>query len=232
MRRFTPEKFLSLPQAQQQKKLAERLRVAYESYLEMLGWLGESAQLDSLEAVSKQYHRHMQSAGQQLKEHRLLPRPRQGDKATPSAAALQWSVYLDHIRSAHNVGSIIRSAEAFWLQELLFSAQTPPADNKKVRDAAMGCDEWIRCRQITDLDELPRPLVVLECAEGAIPIHDFKWPSSGCIVLGNEEFGVSDELLQRADAIVEIPLCGRKNSLNVANAFAIVASALRATQGY
>jgi tRNA G18 (ribose-2'-O)-methylase SpoU len=60
-----------------------------------------------------------------------------------------------------------------------------------------------------------------------MPLSDFIFPASFTLILGNEEYGISNESLKLADYIVEIPLFGAKNSLNVACAFAIAASQIR-----
>jgi tRNA G18 (ribose-2'-O)-methylase SpoU len=51
--------------------------------------------------------------------------------------------------------------------------------------------------------------------------------NGGTLIFGNEEFGISNQILSQVDHLVEIPLVGLKNSLNVANAFSIIASAIR-----
>ena len=64
--------------------------------------------------VSDRFHFHLKEAGVSLQEHRFLPTVEKGDKDSP-AQALPVGIYLEKIRSAHNVGSILRTAEAFAL---------------------------------------------------------------------------------------------------------------------
>lgn len=228
---FTKRKFLSLPLKQQHKKCAEVLREAYKTkseelfttYLEMSAWMDiEPLAFDSKD-LSNAYHRHLNSSGTCFKEHNLLPSIKKGDKDT-ALPPFDIDIYLDQIRSGHNVGSIIRTVEAFSLGELYFSENTPYIDNKKVQDTSMGAEIHVKSHQGFKLKDLRRPIIALETGVDAINIHDFIFPSSFTLVLGNEEFGCSDETLKLADFIVEIPLRGRKNSLNVANAFAIAAA--------
>ncbi|MCE2983540.1 MAG: TrmH family RNA methyltransferase, partial [Parachlamydia sp.] len=84
-------------------------------------------------------------------------------------------------------------------------------------------DQWVSCFKEIPLSQLKKPIIALETATGAHNLYDFSFPSSFTLVVGNEEYGCSDETLHLADEWVEIPLRGRKNSLNVANAFAIAA---------
>ncbi len=235
MHGFTRQKFLSLPIEQQHKKCSELLRRLYEvllkkellemtEYAELCGWMniGDATPKNG-EDIANAYHGHLKAAKTHLKEHSLLPSIRQQDR-TCAEPAWPIAIYLDHIRSAHNVGSIVRTTEALSLGKLYFSKQTPFIDNKQVKDTSMGAEEWVECHKEATLEDLPKPVIVMETSEQAIPLYDFVFPQSFTLILGNEEYGCSTESLLQADHLIEIPLRGRKNSLNVANAFAIAAA--------
>lgn len=190
-------------------------------YAEIAAYLGlEQVPLD-IEAISNRFHDHVQGSGRGLKEHDFLVTSRDRLCAEP---ALPITVYLDHIRSAHNVGSILRTIEAFSLGKVLFSEKTPRLEHPQVQKASMGAWKWIE-----ETQEIIRPVVVLETSALAKSVDDFVFPESFTLVLGNEEYGVSQSLLAQADHLIQIPMFGRKNSLNVANAFAIVAHRIAAT---
>lgn len=230
---FTQKKFESLPLKRQHKKCAEYLRYIYDhsdlslelnSYNEMLQWMGENPiHTINHEIVADRYHWHLKHADISKKEHHLLPLIRTGDKEQSEAKELPIAIYLDNIRSAHNIGSMIRTTEALKLGKLYFSKATPYIDHKQVQDTSMGTYEWVSCNREIPLEELPRPIIALETAENAISLYNFLFPPSFTLVVGNEEYGCSESTLKMADYIVEIPLRGRKNSLNVANALALVA---------
>lgn len=224
-------KFLTLSKERQHKELAKALLEGNVTrYLELLKALNLSPlPLTSFKERADAYHYHLKEAGISLKEHRLLPRVTTLDHLLPKRA-LPYFILLDGIRSAHNVGSIIRTAEAFGIHTLIFRGITPKVTHKQVKDAAMGCDEWITALPFTDFETLPRPLIALETSPDAKPIESFPFPPSGTLLLGNEEYGLSDEALNAADEILKIELVGRKNSLNVANAFAIAAFKLSLAQ--
>lgn len=233
---FTKRKFLELPLKRQHRKCAELLSQMYHRLAEKIDISNEILLYDSLitwmhkekleninpQTISDRYHSHLQLANCSKKEHHLLPRIRTGDRLE---GANPWliDIYLDHIRSAHNVGSIIRTMEAFRLGILYFSDQTPFVDHKQVQDTAMGAQSWITCKKEIALNELSRPIIALETSMDAISLYKFIFPTKFTLAIGNEEYGCSQSTLQEADYIVEIPLRGRKNSLNVANAFALVA---------
>jgi tRNA G18 (ribose-2'-O)-methylase SpoU len=234
---FTKPKFLGFPLEQRHKKCAELLRDIYEKALNgdplfkeasaygvLVEWM-EYPSLNTLhaKAIADRYHEHARLALIHHKEHNLLPHVRHNDKSKASEC---WdiAIYLDNIRSAHNIGSILRTVEAFSLGSVHFSEKTPFTSNKQVKDTAMGAEQWTTCHSHANLSNLPRPIIALETSEAAIPLFDFIFPEKFTLAVGNEEYGCSENTLKIADIILEIPLRGHKNSLNVANAFAITAS--------
>lgn len=230
MKRFTKAKFLALSLQKREKLSAERLHslflnpqaanelVEYNLFQE---WQDREtlSSLDS-ETISNRYHKHLKNAGIHLKEDKFLPSIKTKDRAC-AMPNLGYHIFLDGLRSAHNVGSILRTVEAFRLGDVYFSENTPFIDQKKVRDASMGAWEWVTCKR-AKLDELPKPWICLETAEGAVSLENAMIPPGSTVIVGNEEFGCSLQVVNAADKIVEIPLRGMKNSLNVANAFAIL----------
>jgi len=233
---FSKSKFLSLTLRQRHKKCAELIRLIYdgyalpdsrkhlEAYFEMGLWLGIPPLAPvSLKTLSDRYHYHLREANLFIREHRLLPNISKNDRSH-GLPALPLAIYLDNLRSAHNVGSILRTIEAFSLGSVYFSASTPFVDQKQVKDAAMGAGQWITCHRSIPLTDLPRPYILLETSPQAIALNCFTFPKTFTLVIGNEEYGCSDTSLAEADYLLEIPLQGRKNSLNVANAFAITAA--------
>lgn len=235
---FTKRKFLNLDLKLRHKKCAELLRgyfeqiqagesPSFEYYHSLLSWMNLNPYTyTDLKSLADRYHWHLAEAGRCLKEHNLLPSLRTGDRA-PKSDFLPIAIYLDHVRSAYNVGSILRTAEALRIGSVHFSDKTPFLDNEKVQRTAMGAAELVPCFRNTPLASLPRPIIALDTSDEAIPVANYLFPSSFTLILGNEEYGISNEALALADLILEIPLLGAKNSLNVACAFAIAAAEIR-----
>lgn len=230
---WTETKFLSLPKERQHKKASELLREIHhgrlelsETYQKMCLWMQIPA-LDnsSFETLSNRFHFHLKEGNVSWQEHNLLV-VRKNDKHS-AAPFLPIAVYLDNLRSAFNVGSILRTVEAFRLGEVHFSPSTPNIKNPKVQKTSMGTYDKVRCHVALTLDALPRPFIALETADFAPPICSFTFPRSFTLLLGNEEYGLSKEVLEAVDQFVQIPLVGNKNSLNVASALAIAASFIR-----
>jgi tRNA G18 (ribose-2'-O)-methylase SpoU len=231
---FTKRKFLQLDLPQRHKKCAELLRKCYEEkstdftyYGTLLEWMHFLPyEHTDFQSLADRYHWHLQQAGLSLKEHNLLPSLRTGDR-TAKLDFPNIAIYLDHVRSAYNVGSILRTTEALRIGKVYFSEKTPFIDNEKVQRTAMGAAVLVPCFQNVPLSDLPRPIIALDTSDAAIPLSEFIFPEVFTLILGNEEYGISNAALQEADHLIEIPLFGSKNSLNVACAFAIAAAQIR-----
>lgn len=229
---FTKKKFLEQPKLRQEKYLAKILKLFFETkdpswiknYCEYASWLNYPALSSdgSIKSIFDRYHQHLNQAGIPSKESHFFLEKNDKDHASPLFGA---NIYLENIRSAHNIGSILRSTEALGLGPVFFSPKMPFIDHRRVKQTAMGCEDWLDCRVIDSLDLLPKPLIVFETTKLASSIYEFQFPDCFTMAFGNEEYGCSQELLQRADFFLKIPLRGRKNSLNVANAFSIAAAA-------
>ena len=166
------------------------------------------------------------------------------DRDRPLASPLAYDVWLHDIRGGHNVGSVMRIVDAMGLGAVHRSGFTPGPDVAAVRAAAMGCETWIpNHAHATARDFLlwleneratatragrPTPaLIGLETTPDAATLGDFDWPRAGVLLVGNEELGIEPESLRHCDHVIRIPLYGRKASMNLATAFAIVAHDLR-----
>lgn len=149
------------------------------------------------------------------------------------------AVVLHNIRSLHNVGSIFRTADGAGLREIILSGYTPsPWDRlghlrKDFQKVALGAEEKMTVRYFTRLGGAVRSLkkegyfvLGLEQDKRAIPYDEFvkKFPKVKkiALVLGNEPEGIPYNSRKNFDAIIEIPMRGKKESLNVAVAFGIV----------
>lgn len=240
MNPFSAPKFLKLDEKSRHKKCAELLRQIYllrlegkeaqelwKTYILWLSWmkLPSTPSLGRKELADR-YHFHLSEASLYLKEHNLLPPIRRGDRLEKEAFG-SGAIYLDHVRSAYNVGSILRTTEALRIGAVYFSPKTPFLQDQKVRKTSMGASELVPCFQVESIASLPRPLIALETAEEAEPIGSFLFPEIFTLIIGNEEYGISDAILSQADIFVEIPLFGKKNSMNAACAYAIAAQQIR-----
>jgi tRNA G18 (ribose-2'-O)-methylase SpoU len=147
----------------------------------------------------------------------------------PSIPRNPVHVVLDNIRSAFNVGSIFRTSDAGAVERIHLCGMTAHPPHKKLEKTALGAFDyvpWDYAERTTDvlqsLGESGVPRIAIEVTEDAVPLQQFDWPQPVAIVFGNEVTGINDRVLARCDGVVQIPMMGHKNSLNVATAFGVV----------
>jgi len=156
----------------------------------------------------------------------------------PAAQALQPAaptLVLDRVQDAGNVGSMLRSAAAFGLRQVVALKGTAALWSPKVLRAGMGAHFGLALFDGAEpglLDDLAVPLVATSShATAALPAADLPWPCAW--VMGHEGQGVDAALLARCAMTVRIPQPGGEESLNVAAAAAVCLyeSARRAAAG-
>lgn len=152
------------------------------------------------------------------------------------------SLILHNIRSAHNVGSIMRTADGFGISHIYFTGYTPyPAQKNDLRlphiaykisnqitKTALGAEnnvQWTHCLELINLIEKLKTdkidIIALEQDKKSLPLNDYKSNNDIAILLGNEVDGLDRDVLSLCDKIVEIPMFGAKESFNVCQASAI-----------
>lgn len=150
--------------------------------------------------------------------------------AEPPAGPRQpFHAVLDNLRSAYNVGSIFRTADAAAVERLHLCGLTTYPPNVKLAKTALGAMEYVPWTHYRDTREalaglrrLGIPLVAVEVIENAVPHTEFRWPKPVAAVFGHEVTGIAPDILALCDHRVCIPLLGYKNSINVATAFGII----------
>jgi len=145
-------------------------------------------------------------------------------------------VLLDNIRSAWNVGSILRTSDGFGFEHAYLCGITPTPEQSEVRKTALGAEGFVTwsahrngLEKVCALQEDGWQIVALEKTKDSIPIQavtGWMGRSPSLLVLGNEVTGVDPDILAKADHVVHLPMYGQKRSFNVAIAFAAAAAIL------
>lgn len=143
-------------------------------------------------------------------------------------------VLLHDIRSVHNVGSIFRTSDALGIKKIYLTGHTPtPLDrfgNKRsdVAKVALGAESTIPWEYeplplpiIEKLKEEKVSIISVEQHPNAIDYKKVELSGPALFIFGNEVEGVSEDLLTASDVIAEIPMNGKKESLNVSVAFGV-----------
>jgi 23S rRNA (guanosine2251-2'-O)-methyltransferase len=152
------------------------------------------------------------------------------------------ALIVHNIRSAHNVGSILRSADCFAVNKVYLTGYTPyPAHkgdsrlphlsekiDRQITKTALGAEKTVNWQSQTDVISLINQLRLagyqinaLEQATNSIAIEQFEFATKAAVIVGREVEGIEPEILKLVDNIIEIGVKGSKVSLNVSVAAAI-----------
>lgn len=154
---------------------------------------------------------------------------------------------VHNVRSAHNVGSILRSADGFGLEHVYLTGYTPYPETKndnrlphlaqratrQISKTALGAENSLKWTYSKDIFKLINNLkkhyqvVALEQTPKATPLRDFKSSKNTALIVGSEIKGLDQQILDAADLHLEIPMLGQKESFNVGIAAAIAMYHLR-----
>ena len=144
------------------------------------------------------------------------------------------ALLLDGVQSPYNVGSIVRTAAAYRVEHLYLSGPTTSPASAKAAKVALGTERylsWSAFERGADAADAAREdgysVVGLELADAAVPLHQLTAGPDVCLVVGNEDHGITPATLAACDAVAFLPLMGRVGSLNVATATAIALYELR-----
>jgi len=139
------------------------------------------------------------------------------------------AIVLDNVRSAHNVGSIFRTSDAFLIKKIILCGITPIPPSNEIRKSALGATnsvEWVQEKEtsiaINNLKKEGYYIVGVEQVEKATKIQEFQNNQPIALIFGHEVNGVSQEIINACDEIIEIPQYGTKHSLNISVCAGIV----------
>ncbi len=144
------------------------------------------------------------------------------------------TVVLEDLRSVHNVGSILRTCDAFGIDLVVMTGITATPEHPKISRTALGAEmevPWVwrvdGPSAVEELKELGINVIALERTAEAVPIAEVHVDGRFALVIGNEVAGVSGPVLARASRHAAIPMLGSKSSLNAAVACAVALWQLR-----
>lgn len=162
--------------------------------------------------------------------------PQQENQPPNPAPARKIHALLDNIRSAWNVGAIFRTADGLGVEALHLCGITPTPENESVRKTALGAEKFVAWDYARNALTCAAELKAQGCQLFALEQDEratLDWASvisavsaPLILIVGNEVTGVDPALLDLCDAILELPMRGRKRSLNVEVAFGIGLSKL------
>ena len=138
---------------------------------------------------------------------------------------------LENIRSAYNVGSVFRTADAFLLEAVYITGYTAQPPHKEIKKTALGAEDSVTWKHfvsaaeaIADLKEKGYKVYAVEQVVNSQLLQKINFGSIEkiAVIFGNEVTGVEQETILQCDGCIEIPQFGMKHSLNIATAAGVV----------
>lgn len=136
---------------------------------------------------------------------------------------------LENVRSAYNVGSVFRTADAFLIEAIYITGYTAKPPHKEIKKTALGAEETVTWKHFPSAKEAIETLrqdgyavFAIEQVENSISLEKFDAAGKIAVVFGNEVTGVEQSTIGLCDGTIEIPQLGMKHSLNIATAAGVV----------
>ena len=138
---------------------------------------------------------------------------------------------IENVRSAYNVGSLFRTADAFLLEAIFITGYTAQPPHKEIKKTALGAEESVEWRYFSNATEAIKHLkeagykvYAVEQVQNSLSLErvNFGPEEKVAVIFGNEVTGVEQETILQCDACIEIPQLGMKHSLNIATAAGVV----------
>ena len=157
--------------------------------------------------------------------NRISPEEFKRSEKTPVIAV------LENIRSAYNVGSVFRTADAFLLEAIYITGYTCTPPHKEIKKTALGAEDTVEWKHfanaaeaIISLKEQGYKVYAVEQVVNSISLQNLSLSAREKVafIFGNEVSGVEVSTIALCDGCVEIPQFGTKHSLNIATAAGVV----------
>lgn len=138
-------------------------------------------------------------------------------------------IILNNVRSRFNVGSVFRTADGAGIAKIYLCGITPSPPHPKIAKVSLGAENFVPYESVKNtwrlLEKLKKQkikIIAVEQNKKSIQYKHYKPQFPIAIVMGSETRGLSKAILKRCDDIIEIPMLGKKESLNVATACGII----------
>lgn len=138
---------------------------------------------------------------------------------------------LENIRSAYNVGSVFRTADAFLIEAIYLCGYTAHPPHKEIKKTALGADETVSWKHfknsaeaIEEIRNQGYKIYAVEQARNSYKLQAISYEADEkiAVIFGNEVTGVEQFTIEQCDGCIEIPQLGMKHSLNISVAAGIV----------
>lgn len=139
------------------------------------------------------------------------------------------TLVCDNVTNAPNIGSLFRTADAFGVEELIFCGEDIIL-GKRMKKTSRSTEQYIDFKTNSDINEVVKNLklnncfiIALEITDNSSSLFDLKLNKDKpiALIIGNENFGISQEVLDQCDAVIHINMFGNNSSMNVVQATSV-----------
>lgn len=140
-------------------------------------------------------------------------------------------IILDNVLDTYNIGSIFRLADGVGAKKIFLCGQTATPPNPRIKKASINTTEWVEWEYfettVGAIEEIKKKepkiqIIAIEQSPKSIQYNKFEYKLPIALIVGHESYGVSKEVLEMVDGVVELPMFGVNISLNVMVSLAIV----------
>ncbi|NQY28943.1 MAG: TrmH family RNA methyltransferase [Flavobacteriaceae bacterium] len=136
------------------------------------------------------------------------------------------TVLCENVSNAPNIGSLFRICDAFGVEKIVFSGEALPIPSRKMQKTSRATEKYVPFELINDINQYienikeTHYLIAIEITEKSTPLHQqqFRTHKPIVLIIGDENFGVSETVLNQTDKIVHINMFGENSSMNVVQA--------------
>lgn len=140
------------------------------------------------------------------------------------------TLVCDNITNAPNIGSLFRTADAFGIEKIIFCGSTIPT-GRKMTKTSRATEKIVPFEEnesiigiINQLKSENYKIISLEITDNSMPLDSYAFPINQniALIIGDENFGISETILNLSDAIIHIEMFGQNSSMNVVQATSII----------
>lgn len=136
------------------------------------------------------------------------------------------TVICENVSNAPNIGSLFRVCDAFGVSELIFTGSHLPIPSRKMQKTSRATEKYVPFRLFETINEAvdsikdTHQLIALEITKNSTPIHttNFNFEQPIALIIGDENFGVSEAILSQCTMVTHIEMFGKNSSMNVVQA--------------
>ncbi len=140
------------------------------------------------------------------------------------------TVVCENVSNAPNIGSLFRICDAFGIEKIFFCGEHILIPSRKIQKTSRATEKYVPFELETDINKVlekkkdTHHIIALEITENSLPINNFKFNSLKpiLVIIGDENFGVSEKSLNFCDNIIHINMFGENSSMNVVQATNII----------